>query len=133
MKRLQSNLAYLAAIADRSHKPSSQIPSHPAVMSAPALTFKVTSSSLDAAVEVSEKENKNHIKKLYSDLHDLFPGVNTAASSTTTPTAARAKQEAEAKMAAERRADGEVAGEMKKHEGFMRENENEGGPNMGAE
>ncbi|OAF61572.1 hypothetical protein VC83_02237 [Pseudogymnoascus destructans] len=38
MRRIQYNLAYLAAIADRSHKPSSQIPPHPAVISAPSLT-----------------------------------------------------------------------------------------------
>jgi hypothetical protein len=39
MRRLQSNLAYLAAIADRAHKPSSQIPAHPAIMSAPPLAL----------------------------------------------------------------------------------------------
>jgi len=44
MRRLQSNLAYLAAIADRSHKPSSQIPPHPAIMSAPILTARSDSS-----------------------------------------------------------------------------------------
>src|ERR1700730_8974830 len=38
MRRLQANLAYLAAIADRSHKPSSQIPPHPAIISAPPLS-----------------------------------------------------------------------------------------------
>lgn len=38
MRRLQANLGYLAAIADRSHKPSSQIPPHPAIISAPPLS-----------------------------------------------------------------------------------------------
>jgi hypothetical protein len=40
IRRLQGNLAYLAAIADGSHKPSSQIPAHPQVRSAPPLTSR---------------------------------------------------------------------------------------------
>ncbi|KAI9811075.1 MAG: hypothetical protein M1827_005657 [Pycnora praestabilis] len=35
MRRLQANLAYLAAIADRSHKPASAIPPSPAILDAP--------------------------------------------------------------------------------------------------
>ena len=35
MRRLQANLAYLAAIADRAHKPASHIPAAPAIMVAP--------------------------------------------------------------------------------------------------
>ena len=35
MRRLQANLAYLASIADRAHKPASQILASPAIMTAP--------------------------------------------------------------------------------------------------
>jgi len=79
MRRLQSNLAYLAAIADRSHKPSSQIPPHPQIMLAPAFTARVKADE--------EKDNKsdgiesNHeridlINKQYTRLQELFPGAD---------------------------------------------------------
>ncbi|KAH6666421.1 hypothetical protein B0J14DRAFT_202544 [Halenospora varia] len=60
MRRLQSNLAYLAAIADRSHKPSSQIPSHPAIMTAPP----------------SHRNRLETLKDQYKRLQALFPGVD---------------------------------------------------------
>ncbi|KAI9674185.1 MAG: hypothetical protein M1817_002003 [Caeruleum heppii] len=55
MRRLQANLAYLAAIADRSHKPASHIPPAPAIMSPP--------------------ENRPALAELYKKLAALFPGV----------------------------------------------------------
>ncbi|KAE8447781.1 hypothetical protein EG329_010175 [Mollisiaceae sp. DMI_Dod_QoI] len=89
MRRLQSNLAYLAAIADRSHKPSSQIPPHPAIMSAPPLsprpsTNSTSSPKSDAKKEESEdkkiediQEDQSEIlKDLYKKLQALFPGVD---------------------------------------------------------
>ncbi|KAF4610364.1 hypothetical protein G7Y89_g15756 [Cudoniella acicularis] len=90
MRRLQSNLAYLAAIADRSHKPSSQIPAHPAIMTAPPLTPKpsnpTTSSSPKAEPKKEETEEKKPeeaeedrleiLKDQYKRLQELFPGVD---------------------------------------------------------
>lgn len=94
MRRLQGNLAYLAAIADRSHKPSSQIPAHPQIMSAPPLAPKnsqpkspSTALSSDGPKK-EEPEDKKHspedaeedrgeiIKDLYKKLQALFPGVD---------------------------------------------------------
>lgn len=58
MRRLQANLAYLAAIADRAHKPASHIPPAPAIM-APPEAFPT-------------------LAELYKKLAALFPGVSTA-------------------------------------------------------
>lgn len=98
MRRLQSNLAYLAAIADRSHKPSSQIPAHPAIMTAPSITTKPFASipvpPAPAAAggspgneakkeEADELKPEDHnedraegLRDLYKRLQDLFPGVD---------------------------------------------------------
>ncbi|KAG9231627.1 hypothetical protein BJ875DRAFT_111826 [Amylocarpus encephaloides] len=87
MRRLQSNLAYLAAIADRSHKPSSQIPPHPAIMFAPSVTQKSTSSAPSSSPkaeegEEGEKAERAHqdrielLKDCYKQLQALFPGVD---------------------------------------------------------
>ena len=91
MRRLQANLAYLAAIADRSHKPDSQIPRHPATMTAPPLTSKgglAGSPKQDSKKEESddkksglkkpeEEENRAEIlKEQYKRLQALFPGVD---------------------------------------------------------
>ncbi|KAF8863153.1 hypothetical protein BDZ45DRAFT_670461 [Acephala macrosclerotiorum] len=90
MRRLQSNLAYLAAIADRSHKPSSQIPPHPAIMSAPPLSPKVPLMNATASPKSETKKEESEDKKLedqpqdqaallndlYSKLQALFPGVD---------------------------------------------------------
>lgn len=102
MRRLQSNLAYLAAIADRAHKPSSQIPPHPAIMSAPPLvlhlnpaadTLKTDADSSKAKGEAGEtqKEGKEKpkglggetreeriemLKEQYKRLQALFPDAD---------------------------------------------------------
>jgi hypothetical protein len=57
MRRLQSNLAYLAAIADRAHKPSSQIPPHPAIMSAPPMTSHPNSAPDAANIPKPESDS----------------------------------------------------------------------------
>ncbi len=57
MRRLQSNLAYLASIADRSHKPASAIPSAPAIMDAPS--------------------QYPSFEELYAKLRELFPDAKT--------------------------------------------------------
>lgn len=54
MRRLQSNLAYLAQNAEKNHKPGQQIQPGPAIMATPA-----------APVELA---------KLYQKLQELFPG-----------------------------------------------------------
>ncbi|KAI9786272.1 MAG: hypothetical protein M1816_008081 [Peltula sp. TS41687] len=61
MRCLQANLAYLAAVADRAHKPSSSIPSSPAIITAP----KSMSSSF--------------ISELYRNLAELFPESSRSA------------------------------------------------------
>ena len=96
MRRLQGNLAYLAAIADRSHKPSNQIPSHPQVISAPPLAPRITSStapksafsSADGATleddkettasagEVEDVNRPERLVGLYKQLQALFPDVD---------------------------------------------------------
>ena len=103
MRRLQCNLAYLAAIADRSHKPSSQIPAHPAIISAPprfqkssqhGQTTPSTSSpptkkedpsgstsdekkpEQDKKPEEMEEERALALGDLYKKLQALFPGVD---------------------------------------------------------
>jgi hypothetical protein len=59
MRRLQANLAYLAAIADRSHKPSSQIPPHPAIISAPPLSPLPPKSLMKQSPKASPNQNVN--------------------------------------------------------------------------
>lgn len=72
MRRLQANLAYLAAIADRSHKPLNQIPPHPAWMSAPPMPdqAQTTDSPIDSMSTISS------LQESYKKLHALFPGVD---------------------------------------------------------
>jgi hypothetical protein len=60
MRRLQANLAYLAAIADRSHKPSSQIPPHPAIISAPPLSPLSKSSSKQTSKASPNQNTTTH-------------------------------------------------------------------------
>src|SRR5438045_1996391 len=94
MRRLQANLAYLAAVADRSHKPSAQIPPHPAFISAPPLVpltqksakppnsttpapSKIKTESTTAAngitADTEESEDRAiTIRSLYTRLQALF-------------------------------------------------------------
>ena len=102
MRRLQANLTYLAAIADRSHKPSSQIPPHPAIISAPQLSPlrskikspksspkqnpniksestaspKTSNGLIDAGGSEEPEDRGLTIKTLYTKLQALFPGVD---------------------------------------------------------
>lgn len=99
MRRLQANLAYLAAIADRSHKPSSQIPTHPAIMAAPPLMPKPQSTSAASTPasepkkdELEEKDVSEDrearvetLKVQYKKLQDLFPGVDPKKDPTAQP------------------------------------------------
>ena len=65
MRRLQSNLAYLASIADRSHKPASAIPSAPAIMDAPP--------------------QYPSFEELYAKLRELFPDAKSVTPQRPTP------------------------------------------------
>lgn len=96
MRRIQYNLSYLAAIADRSHKPSSQTPPHPAIISAPQLesikrmkaakkeeakkedsgTIKSEEEKKGENEEEEEEDGPEELKKMYAQLQTLFPGVD---------------------------------------------------------
>lgn len=92
MRRLQANLAYLAAIADRSHKPSSNIPPHPAIISAPNLSPRKSAPTASSTIEpetngtdggakteegeADEADRAQVIRGLYARLQSLFPGVD---------------------------------------------------------
>lgn len=96
MRRIQYNLSYLAAIADRSHKPSSQTPPHPAIISAPQLesikrmkaarreearkeensTVKIEGENKGENGDEEEEDGPEELKKMYAQLQTLFPGVD---------------------------------------------------------
>ncbi|KAF7872375.1 hypothetical protein EAF04_003296 [Stromatinia cepivora] len=123
MRRLQSNLAYLAAIADRSHKPAAQVPSHPAVMFAPPLTPKpahtdptsAITNSDDPASKAEEKhEDRGEIlKELYKRLQALYPGVDPKKDTPAQPANAAARAQAQAQQHAQQmQAQGQKQGDM---------------------
>lgn len=95
MRRLQANLAYLAAIADKSHKPGAQAPTHPAIITAPPLVSKPASSTTtsttttDSEVKKEEGDEKKDLlitedrverietlKSQYKRLQEMFPDVD---------------------------------------------------------
>ncbi|MCJ1355017.1 MAG: hypothetical protein MMC33_005008 [Icmadophila ericetorum] len=65
MRRLQSNLAYLASIADRLHKPPGSIPPCPAIMDAPP----------NYVGNVISEEGMSGLRKMYEELKGLYGGV----------------------------------------------------------
>lgn len=82
-KRLQANLAYLAAMADRPNKPASQVPTHPVWMSAPYLlprtpltpqksphSVKTDGSGL---AEEGYDQRIMAVTEMYQKLQSLFP------------------------------------------------------------
>lgn len=66
MRRLQSNLAYLACIADRPHKPQNPIPPFPAIMETPAPRKAEPEAEGD-----DEREKELRVK--YESLKELWP------------------------------------------------------------
>ncbi|EPQ64759.1 Bgt-4277 [Blumeria graminis f. sp. tritici] len=87
MRRLQANLAYLAARTDRS-KSSNQLPTHPQIMSAPTLTSsnnppvqglnpshtpETKRENEDTEADVDRLET---LKEYYKSLQALFPSVD---------------------------------------------------------
>jgi hypothetical protein len=140
MRRLQSNLAYLAAIADRSHKPSSQIPAHPAIMSAPPIPSKSQSTSAttsspqaetkkEESNEVKIPDNEDHaeiLREQYKKLQALFPGVDPKKEpplqSANSAARAQAQQQAQAQMAAQgQKAQGDMSAQQKLQNDLMRQ------------
>lgn len=82
MRRLQFNLAYLAAIADRSHKPSSAIPPHPAIISAPPLSPLPPKTQTKQSPKASPNQNTNVKTEPSSDAaNGATNGTATAADS----------------------------------------------------
>ncbi|KAK3390218.1 hypothetical protein B0H63DRAFT_108655 [Podospora didyma] len=84
MRRLQTNLAYLAALADR--KPSVQVPACPAYLMPPPLNLnlklRIPPSTSDDPNEKpldpsSDREERDKVMKdLYKKLQALFPGID---------------------------------------------------------
>ena len=67
MRRLQSNLAYLASVADRPHKPLNSIPAWPAIMEPPARK------SADGQGGAEESEAEKGVRERYEGLRELWP------------------------------------------------------------
>ena len=66
MRRLQSNLAYLACIADRPHKPQNPIPPFPAIMETP-------SQRKPEADAEGDDEKEKELRQKYESLKELWP------------------------------------------------------------
>lgn len=82
MRRLQANLAYLAAIADRSHKPSSQIPPHPAIISAPPLSPLPPKTQTKQSPKTSPNQNNNAKNDQAQSSENVDGATNSATHST---------------------------------------------------
>ena len=82
MRRLQANLAYLASIADRAHKPWNAIPQFPAILEPPPPT-STTMTTVGEGEEAGEKAEKKSIRELYGRLKELWPEYKTKNSGTT--------------------------------------------------
>jgi hypothetical protein len=89
MLRLQANLAYLAAIADKSHKPGAQAPTHPAILTAPLLEPHNISTPIPSPKKEDADEKKDTsiptedrgerietLKTQYKKLQEMFPDVD---------------------------------------------------------
>lgn len=83
MRRLQSNLSYMAAMADK--KPDVKVPPYPANLSAPPLnlTLRLRLSPIgpegpDTSIDplADRQERDKAMKDLYRRLQDLFPGFD---------------------------------------------------------
>ncbi|KAK3324670.1 hypothetical protein B0T19DRAFT_235939 [Cercophora scortea] len=86
MRRLQANLAYMAALADR--KATVQVPAYPAYLTSPPLNLNITlrvsqtQNLLDESAEKTvdpkaDREERDRIMKdLYKKLQALFPGID---------------------------------------------------------
>ncbi|KAI4196814.1 MAG: hypothetical protein LQ350_006327 [Teloschistes chrysophthalmus] len=74
MRRLQANLAYLASVADRHHKPGNAIPQYPAIMEAPNLPAPPPPPTTHAAgAKEGETGEREDLREIYKRLRDLWP------------------------------------------------------------
>ncbi|KAL8702712.1 MAG: hypothetical protein Q9201_004112 [Fulgogasparrea decipioides] len=99
MRRLQANLAYLASVADRHHKPGNAIPQFPAIMEAPNLP-PAKDKETETAEGEGQKDGGSNLKEIYRRLRELWPeykgkgtvtagpNVSNAVATTATTTAA---------------------------------------------
>ncbi|KAL9599412.1 MAG: hypothetical protein Q9219_003849 [cf. Caloplaca sp. 3 TL-2023] len=71
MRRLQANLAYLACVADRNHKPQNAIPPFPAILEAPNLPPPPDTASKEK--KLLDRRARERIDRLYAILRDLWP------------------------------------------------------------
>ena len=67
MRRLQSNLAYLASVADRPHKPLNPIPAWPMIMNPPA---RKGGEEINGG---EESEAETEVRERYEGLKELWP------------------------------------------------------------
>ena len=67
MRRLQSNLAYLASVADRPHKPMNTIPAWPAIMEPPSRKGN------EGQGGGEESEAEKGVRERYEGLKELWP------------------------------------------------------------
>lgn len=83
MRRLQANLSYMAALADR--KPDVKVPPCPAYLSAPPLNMTLQPRAQPSRAEGSDiqvdpladrEERDKSIKDLYRRLQAVFPGMD---------------------------------------------------------
>lgn len=83
MRRLQGNLAYQAALADR--KGNVPVPPHPAYLTSPTLQQSLKSKSQTAGTQAGEgptdtaadrEESFTYLSELYDKLQALFPGID---------------------------------------------------------
>lgn len=122
MRRLQANLAYLAARADRNK--NHNILSHPQIMSAPTASptttqkkmLNITSPNLDVSIEDDEKriikgeDRSELIKAYYNKLQSLFPNVDPKKDSILNPIgrAAQIQKQNSVDSGAQQKAQGEI-------------------------
>ncbi|KAG9255839.1 uncharacterized protein F5Z01DRAFT_516158 [Emericellopsis atlantica] len=83
MRRLQANLSYMAAMADR--KPDTKLPPHPVYLTAPKLTLSIKLRAQPIVPEgsdlkldpVTDREERDlAMKELYARLAACYPGVD---------------------------------------------------------
>lgn len=67
MRRLQANLAYLASVADRPHKPWNSVPLWPAIMAPPEKPKG------PAGEEAGETPGEKELRESYENLGELWP------------------------------------------------------------
>lgn len=82
MRRLQANLAYLASVADRNHKPGNAVPQFPAIMEAPILP-PPHANDKEAEKRVDDGDARESITELYGKLRGLWPGYKRQGSTMT--------------------------------------------------